>query len=78
MLDGFSELLLRGAPQDRAIHLTWQVGTTLPPTSTWQIAYDGLPGEKEMENENAKIFQIDSSVGPADNVERSGGRFGVT
>ena len=46
MLDGFSELLLRGAPQDQAIRLTWQVGTTLPPTSTWQIAYDGLPGDQ--------------------------------
>jgi hypothetical protein len=46
MLEGFSELLLRGAPQDQAIRLTWQVGTTLPPTSTWQIAYDGLPGDQ--------------------------------
>jgi hypothetical protein len=44
MIDGFSELVLRGAPQDQGIRLTWQVGTTLSPTSTWRLAYDGPTG----------------------------------
>ena len=39
MIDGFSELVLHGDPQDQAIRLTWQVGTTLPPASTWRIGY---------------------------------------
>jgi hypothetical protein len=32
-------LVLRGAPQDQAIHLNWAVSTTLPVTSTWRIDY---------------------------------------
>lgn len=32
-------LTLSGTPADRAIHLTWKVDATLPPTSTWQISY---------------------------------------
>ncbi len=32
-------LTLHGTPADRAIHLTWQVNTTLPPTSTWRVEY---------------------------------------
>jgi hypothetical protein len=39
-------LVLNGAPADQAIHLTWTVNTTLPVTSTWQIAYDGPPGDQ--------------------------------
>jgi hypothetical protein len=33
------ELALYGTPADRAIHLTWAIDSTLPPTSTWRIAY---------------------------------------
>lgn len=33
-------LTLHGRPGDSTIYLDWQVGATLPPTSTWQIAYD--------------------------------------
>jgi hypothetical protein len=32
-------LLLYGSPADRAIHLNWTINSTLPPTSTWRIAY---------------------------------------
>ncbi|HQE93214.1 MAG TPA: right-handed parallel beta-helix repeat-containing protein [Anaerolineae bacterium] len=32
-------LTLHGAPADRAIRLTWEVNTTLPPTATWRIDY---------------------------------------
>jgi hypothetical protein len=38
------ELVLHGTPADRAIHLTWSVNTTLPPTSTWQIGYRSQTG----------------------------------
>jgi hypothetical protein len=37
-------LTLRGAAGDQTIRLTWTVNTTLPATSTWQIAYTGGPG----------------------------------
>ncbi len=33
------ELELQARPGDRAIHLTWQVNTTLPLTSTWRVEY---------------------------------------
>ena len=39
-------LVLRGTPADQSIHLTWTVNTTLPVTSTWQIAYDGPTGDQ--------------------------------
>jgi len=39
-----SVLILTGAPADRSIHLNWRVNSTIPATSTWQIAYDGPPG----------------------------------
>jgi hypothetical protein len=32
-------LILHGASQNQAIHLTWTVNITLPATSTWQIDY---------------------------------------
>jgi len=32
-------LTLRGTPANHAIHLNWEVNTTLPPTSTWRIEY---------------------------------------
>ena len=38
------DLVLCGAPQDQAIHLTWSVNTTLPVTSTWRINYQGQGG----------------------------------
>jgi hypothetical protein len=38
------DLVLRGAPQDQAIHLTWGVNTTLPTTSTWHINYQSQSG----------------------------------
>jgi hypothetical protein len=44
MIESLSELVLRGTPRDRAIRLDWQVGTTLPPTSTWQIDYQSRSG----------------------------------
>jgi parallel beta-helix repeat protein len=33
-------LTLSGRPGDRTIYLSWDVGTSLPTTSTWQISYD--------------------------------------
>jgi hypothetical protein len=33
------ELVLRGSPADRAIHLTWDVNMSLPSTGTWHIDY---------------------------------------
>jgi murein DD-endopeptidase MepM/ murein hydrolase activator NlpD len=35
---------LRGRPADRAVYLDWEVLSGLPVTSTWRIAYTGLPG----------------------------------
>ncbi|MFZ6030393.1 MAG: choice-of-anchor Q domain-containing protein [Chloroflexota bacterium] len=32
-------LVLRGTPANRAIHLDWDVNTTLPATTTWHIEY---------------------------------------
>ncbi len=37
-------LQLRGSPANRAIRLTWQVNTDLPPTSTWRIEYYSQTG----------------------------------
>jgi hypothetical protein len=39
LIDPLSELVLRGTALDRAVRLDWEVGTTLPTTSTWRIAY---------------------------------------
>ncbi len=39
-------LLLKGAAADQAIRLSWTVNTTLPTTTTWQIAYDGPAGDQ--------------------------------
>jgi hypothetical protein len=39
-------LNLVGTPADQTIHLDWQVNTTLPPTATWRILYDGPPGDE--------------------------------
>ncbi|CAG0927106.1 hypothetical protein TFLX_00354 [Thermoflexales bacterium] len=33
------ELVLYGSPADRTLHLNWTIDSTLPPTSTWRIAY---------------------------------------
>lgn len=39
------EVKLSGIPGDQTITLRWQVtGITLPPTSTWQLAYEGPAG----------------------------------
>jgi hypothetical protein len=37
-------LSLRGTPGDRTIYLDWDVNTTLPATSTWQIDYTSETG----------------------------------
>ncbi len=37
---------LRGRPGNHTIYLDWEVNTTLPPTSTWTIAYDGPTGDQ--------------------------------
>jgi len=37
---------LQGIPGNQTIHLRWQVtGITLPPTSTWQLSYQGPAGD---------------------------------
>jgi hypothetical protein len=40
------KLSLNSAPADQAIHLNWTVNVTIPLTMTWQIAYDGPPGDQ--------------------------------
>jgi hypothetical protein len=40
------ELNLTGIPANQAIHLNWEVCTSLPVTSTWRINYDGTPGDE--------------------------------
>jgi hypothetical protein len=42
--EALPDVVLHGAPADGAIHLTWQVNTSLPPTSTWQIDYHSQIG----------------------------------
>ena len=37
--ESIPSLILHGAPGSQAIHLTWDVDATLPPTSTWRIGY---------------------------------------
>jgi len=39
-----AELVLGGVSGDEAIYLTWEVNTSLPITSTWEIRYNGPPG----------------------------------
>ena len=39
-------LVLRGAPSDELIRLSWTLNVTIPATSTWQISYDGSPGDQ--------------------------------
>jgi hypothetical protein len=34
-----NRLILSGTPANRAIHLTWDVSPTPPPTATWRIEY---------------------------------------
>ncbi len=41
-----SELALFATPANQSIYLSWEVGTTLPVTTTWQIAYAGPPGDQ--------------------------------
>jgi hypothetical protein len=38
------DLVLSGAPADRAVHLSWQIKTILPLTSTWRIDYASQTG----------------------------------
>jgi hypothetical protein len=38
------DLILTGTAADRAIHLSWDVNTILPPMSTWQIDYQSETG----------------------------------
>jgi hypothetical protein len=42
--EALPEVELYGTPGNRAIHLTWQVNTPLPMTSTWRIDYNGQTG----------------------------------
>jgi hypothetical protein len=37
---------LSGYPGSQTIYLAWQVGASLPVTSTWTIRYDGPPGDQ--------------------------------
>ena len=37
-------LILRAIPADQTIHLSWDVYASLPPTTTWTIAYEGPAG----------------------------------
>lgn len=39
-------LALNGMPADGRLDLTWEVNTSLPVTSTWQIAYEGPAGDQ--------------------------------
>ena len=41
-----TELTLNGTPAGETIYLTWDIAGTLPVTSTWQISYDGPPGDQ--------------------------------
>ncbi len=40
-----NELALNGIPADQTIYLDWTVSAVLPVTTTWQIRYDGPPGD---------------------------------
>lgn len=40
------DLVLRGVPGNEAIYLTWEVGTSIPVTSTWDISYEGPTGDQ--------------------------------
>jgi hypothetical protein len=39
-------LTLQGTTGNQTIHLTWEVDTTLPSTTTWTISYVGTPGDE--------------------------------
>jgi hypothetical protein len=39
-------MTLHGIPADETIYLTWEVNAALPVTSTWEISYDGPPGDQ--------------------------------
>lgn len=41
-----TEVTLHATPADGSIHLTWEVAGILPASSTWQISYDGPPGDQ--------------------------------
>ena len=41
-----ASLTVRGSPGNQSAHLTWAVNTTLPVTSTWQLAYDPPNGDQ--------------------------------
>ena len=41
-----AEITLNGAPANQTIYLSWSVNVTLPVTSTWQIGYQGPPGDQ--------------------------------
>jgi hypothetical protein len=41
-----SEITLRGIPANEGIRLTWEVNASLPVISTWEISYDGPPGDQ--------------------------------
>jgi hypothetical protein len=39
-------LRLFGTPSNQTIQLNWEIDTTLPPTATWQIDYEGPVGNQ--------------------------------
>ncbi|HLF27796.1 MAG TPA: pectate lyase [Anaerolineae bacterium] len=45
-VEGVPRLRLSSIPDDQSIRLTWTLNTTVPVTSTWQIAYDGPAGDQ--------------------------------
>ncbi|MBN1887389.1 MAG: DUF4962 domain-containing protein [Thermoflexales bacterium] len=42
--DALVPLTLHGSVADQTIYLSWAINASLPPTSTWQIAYEGPAG----------------------------------
>ena len=44
--DDRKDLKLQAIPGDQALYLTWEVNTTLPLTSTWQLEYVGPGGDQ--------------------------------
>jgi hypothetical protein len=41
-----ASLVLSGFPADETLHLNWTVNTTIPVSTTWQLSYEGPPGNE--------------------------------
>ncbi len=52
-----ASLELGGVPADRTLHLNWTVNTAVPVSTTWQLSYDGPPG-----NEPPPVSDIPSAA----------------